>query len=299
VSYIGCYLNLDRAPERRGFMDQQMAQFGLSARYQRFAALEGRNLPQRSTRMTANEIGCYSSHLAALRHLQPSGLPVHILEDDAVLAPVTESIILNLIGAGSLDQYDVILTDIAAPINNPAGMAGLRELYQSCFGPELPGGPPRQVTSIKICDLADMPFSCMASYVVAPRAVGTLIAHFEAQLAQGDAEPIDMVLRSLVANRKIRAGCTMPFLTGIRLSLDNPSCIRLDSQGQSPDGAKASQLALDMLPYELFRNIFFIGADMDQMLAVLNRYAPQDTSLFDQVFDRLAARLYRPDFKYF
>ena len=299
MSYIGCYLNLDRAPERRAFMDQQLAQFGLSARYQRFPALEGRNLPQSSTRMTANEIGCYSSHLSALRHLQPSGLPVHILEDDAILAPVTEAIILNLIGAGSLDQYDVILTDIAAPINNPAGMAGLRELYQSCLGPALPPGGQRQVSSVKICDLADMPFSCMASYIVAPRALPALIAHFEAELAQGHAEPIDMVLRRLAANRIIKAGCTMPFLTGIRLSLDNPSCIRLDAQGRSADGANASQLALDMLPYELFRNIFFIGADMDQMLAILDRYAPQNTSGFDRVFDRLAARLYMPDFKYF
>jgi hypothetical protein len=280
-------------------MDRQIAQFGLGARYQRFTAREGRDLPQRSSHMTANEIGCYSSHLAALRHLQASGLPVHILEDDAILAPVTESIIVNMIGGGVLDQYDVILTDIAAPINNPAGMAALRELHESSLSPDTPPSGPRQFGSIKICNLADVPFSCMASYLVAPRALGTLIAHFEAELAQGDAEPIDMVLRRLVANQIVTAGCTMPFLTGIRLSLDNPSCIRLGADGQSLDGPNAGQLALDMLPYELFRNIFFIGADLDQILALLDRYAPAKTSRFDQVFDRLAARLYAPDFKYF
>ena len=280
-------------------MDQQIAQFGLGARYQRFAALEGRSLPQRSSQMTANEIGCYSSHLAALRHLQTSGLPVHILEDDAILAPVTESIILNMIGGGILDQYDVILTDIAAPINNPAGMAALRELYESCLKPGLPPSAPRQFATVQVCNLAEIPFSCMASYLVAPHAVGTLIAHFETDLAQGDAQPIDMVLRRLAASGIITAGCTMPFLTGIRLSLDNPSCIRLDSDGKIGDGTNASQLALDMLPYELFRNIFFIDADLDQILAILDRYAPAKTSRFDQAFDRLAARLYSPDFKYF
>jgi hypothetical protein len=48
--YHGLYINLDRSPERRRNMEDQLAACGLSDIYARFPAVDGKTVPFRKAR---------------------------------------------------------------------------------------------------------------------------------------------------------------------------------------------------------------------------------------------------------
>lgn len=90
------YINLESRPDRRAFMERQLAELGLSA--ERIVAVTPAQLPpdrharysnpRRYRWMTPTELACSSSHGLALRAAIDNGSShALILEDDAVLSP--------------------------------------------------------------------------------------------------------------------------------------------------------------------------------------------------------------------
>jgi len=84
--YTGLYINLDRSPERRREFEGQLRTYNIFDRYVRLPATDGTLIQSPRATVKPGEIGCFHSHYRALLHAKPSGLPVHVVEDDALLS---------------------------------------------------------------------------------------------------------------------------------------------------------------------------------------------------------------------
>lgn len=87
------FINLDRATERRGFMEEQGARLGLS--FERRRAVEAADIPAETADalnnrwerpLTPAELGCFLSHHALWEEAARAEAPLLVLEDDAVLS---------------------------------------------------------------------------------------------------------------------------------------------------------------------------------------------------------------------
>ncbi len=89
------YINLDRVPERRAFMEDQFAQQGLTAH--RVPAVDAFDAPQppeyapasglERWSLTASEVACFESHRLAWRTIRDGEAPCGVvMEDDAILS---------------------------------------------------------------------------------------------------------------------------------------------------------------------------------------------------------------------
>lgn len=90
-------INLDEDSERLAFMTEQLAELGLM--FNRVKAIRGLDMPdwlqpyfltsdgQIASTMQAGEVGCYASHLIALKRVAEGNRPALILEDDVEIAP--------------------------------------------------------------------------------------------------------------------------------------------------------------------------------------------------------------------
>ena len=102
-------INLDRSPERFARIAADLTRLGVS--FERFAAVEGREIDpdtsphfsrrqyerRHGKRPTPCEIGCYLSHMGALRRFLDSGAEFGlILEDDAILGDTLPGVLTGL-----------------------------------------------------------------------------------------------------------------------------------------------------------------------------------------------------------
>lgn len=89
------YINLDRVPERRAFMEGQFAAQGLAA--QRISAVDAFDNPQPPEyapaswldrwSLTTSEVACFESHRLAWRTIRDGAAPCGVvMEDDAILS---------------------------------------------------------------------------------------------------------------------------------------------------------------------------------------------------------------------
>jgi glycosyl transferase, family 25 len=109
-------INLDRDRDRLAHMQRQFDQLGLS--FERFAAIDGADLPERlrayfpprdQSPLSPGEIGCYASHLAICQRIVEGSLPpiVCVLEDDVALSPDFASVLSALL-ANAPAGWDII-----------------------------------------------------------------------------------------------------------------------------------------------------------------------------------------------
>src|SRR4051812_37160662 len=115
ASYRGLYINLDRSGPRRERMEAQLAAFGLNDRYSRFPAVDGMALAASGSRIKPGELGAFHSHLRALESAASDRLPLHLLEDDALLSEHVKPIIEDAIAARLFDRFDILFTDTFIP----------------------------------------------------------------------------------------------------------------------------------------------------------------------------------------
>jgi hypothetical protein len=87
IGYPVFYINLDRSPQRRQIVEDQLAFIGHSEWY-RVQAVDGRlhtqSQSQSQSRLSSSERACISSHLRAIRAAYESGCEIAVvMEDDA------------------------------------------------------------------------------------------------------------------------------------------------------------------------------------------------------------------------
>ncbi len=79
---------------------------------------------------TRHETGAFLSHARALEQAQQAGLPLHILEDDALLSQHVRPVIEDAIAGGLFERFDILFTDIF--VNPQLGMLkGLKTAMDS------------------------------------------------------------------------------------------------------------------------------------------------------------------------
>jgi len=76
--YRGFYINLDQNLERRNYVEKQLAACNLESRYTRFPACVGNALNLKAPRLTAGQIGCFSSHYLLLKSQVDSPGHIHL-----------------------------------------------------------------------------------------------------------------------------------------------------------------------------------------------------------------------------
>jgi hypothetical protein len=208
MAYTGYYINLDRSADRRAAMDAQLARLGLTERYRRFAAAGGEALGVTSAKLTAGELGCFTSHYQVLQQNRDSATHLHIIEDDVVLAGCAARVVDQITTSAMIDDYDLLFTDMALPVDFKFYREA-RNRYERQI--RRPGDGTGAIIQFNL-----FPYTtCMASYLVNRRSIGLICDILGHELERGATDPIDVLLRGKVAEGKLRAKCLFPFITSI------------------------------------------------------------------------------------
>ena len=169
MSYAGFYINLDRSAARRAAVEAQLAKFGLSDRYHRFAAVEGNPAGIINPGIAPGEVGCLLSHLTLLKQNVGAGLHVHVMEDDVLLSRHTRPAIETVIASGLIDDYDLLFTEtFIPPLARELGR--LKALYdrQVASAP----GPGERRLNLAVVEY----FHATSSYIANKNAIGRVVA---------------------------------------------------------------------------------------------------------------------------
>jgi len=257
TSYHGVYINLDRSVARRSAMDAQIAAFGLTDRYSRFAAVDGSSLPPSRSGLRQGELGAFFSHMRALEAARsPRDGAIHIMEDDALLSGHVRPVIEDAIGAGLFQRFDILFTDILAP-----PQLGMLKALKTAFDRvEISGRPALRLSDLQVLDLAGQNFSCLTSYVVGVNAIDRMLALYAEEAKTGPSKPVDLFVRDCVLSGKLRAAFLFPFVTSFRLEEIAGSTI-----GGSTAAPNPSVIVLAVLRY-----LFFVNRDVAKAKAFLD-----------------------------
>lgn len=249
--YDGYYINLDRSPDRREKLERQFAALGLSDVYRRFPAVEGAALPP-GPKLKPGERGIFRSHFDLLQQAQSARRPIHILEDDAVLSPVTAPALDLLITSGALNGHDIIFTETLVPQDLRA-----LKLFKAMYDKAIDKRGVFDVSRLQVIDLANVRFACTSSYLVNPASAGRILERYQEGWNAGPQLPLDLFLRAEVQAKRLRAGCTFPFVTTIDLGGIVDSTV---GRTRSPEynAAIGGGMVLAILRYS-----FFVGRDLN------------------------------------
>ena len=256
----GYYINLDRSPDRRAKMDQQIEALGLADTYSRFPAVDGRTATRRASnsRLSDGEIAIFKSHYNAIESAKGSGAYTHILEDDAILSPWVKPYLAYAEKLGLLSLYDLIFLEF-----------GFRpDLFSYRFLIEASGrafakpDPHRSPSDFSLVDIRSHYAMGMASYVVNFASIPKLLSLLQAEWIAGPRVAIDVVLRQLMETGQIRAGGVLPFLTSV--GLDET----IDTESGRRDNATL------MAVTTISRQSFYIERELDHLREITDRLDP-------------------------
>ena len=256
--YSGLYINLDRSPERRRNMEEQLAAYWLSEIYSRFPAVDGKTVAFPQSPLKPGEIGVFLSHRNALEQAKATGQCIHILEDDALLTPHLPSVIGDAIGAKLFDQYDFLFTD--SVVNCHLGlMKNLRNEFDSIKFP--PDGGVFRLRDLKLMDLARVFFASFQSYVVGAKSADKVLALYDQEIANGLKTPVDIFIQQQVLKGQLRAACVFPFITSGRIEDVTASTI-------ADSGERVGRPSVIVMA--VLRYLFFVGRDLDYAQRLLD-----------------------------
>jgi GR25 family glycosyltransferase involved in LPS biosynthesis len=245
--YRGIYINLDRSPDRRAEIGRQLQNCGIAAQYSRFSAIDGSSLKRPpGVTITPGEAGAFHSHAHAIRDAASRGLPLHVLEDDALLSAEMPNVIAGAIAAGLLDRFDVLFTDTLVA----ADLGMLKALLHACE--RIAGVKQLRWSDLQLFDISRQNFACLTSYVVSPKALQRLSTMLDAELQNGPTLPVDLFLRQCAHAGKLSVGLLAPFVTSFRLEDMIKSTI-----GAGHTGTISSVKVMAVLRY-----LFFVERDL-------------------------------------
>ncbi|SHE71007.1 Glycosyltransferase involved in LPS biosynthesis, GR25 family [Ruegeria intermedia] len=157
------YINLDRVPERRAFMEAEFARVGLAGAHRLSAidasqpgALDGaRYVPGSGSRwgLLPSEVGCFESHRRVWEIGVERGLPAVVaFEDDVELSGAAADVIQTLVR--NADKFDYVKLDYWPRVRR--------------FGPS------REIGGVEVREILEMVASA-AAYVVSQRGCRKLL----------------------------------------------------------------------------------------------------------------------------
>lgn len=260
LPYQGYYINLDRSADRRRAIESQLQHLGLQQRYARFPAVDGRALGSSVYQRKPGEVGCYLSHLGVLEAGRQHDAHLHVVEDDVLLCRSLGRSLEAIIAQGLLAAYDLVYTNTLVPFK-PALVREYLRIHERA--PRDAAGRP---VGCELFDLRGKMYATHSSYLVNKHSVEKIADHLRRHAAAGMQMPVDIHLKNLINEGALRAACTVPFLTGIRL--DDTLSTTIHGQYDAVES---------VLLHNLLRNQFFVDRDDNEF----ERY-------FEQHADRLA-----------
>lgn len=120
ANLIAIYINLESSEGRRAFMENQLSKLNIP--FNRFSAINGSKLPKNISQINpkdfsrfhgrevrVGEIGCYLSHIGALKQFLESNAKFGlILEDDALISEEARNIIQKIINNYKEGDWDFL-----------------------------------------------------------------------------------------------------------------------------------------------------------------------------------------------
>lgn len=148
-------------------------------------------------RTKAGAIGCFLSHVEALKAAAAFDGVTHIIEDDVMLSGVVRHVLASDVPSRILDQFDIVFLSLWIDyVNLPALVSKYRSL-------------PREV---QFLDIGAARISSTDSYIVSGKTAAKLLRLLD---IAGPKKPIDNMLQHLVRLGEIKAGFALPFLSCI------------------------------------------------------------------------------------
>jgi GR25 family glycosyltransferase involved in LPS biosynthesis len=287
ANYRGIYINLDRSTARRAAMQAQLEKFGVTPLYTRFAAIDGSRIARESvSAITPGEEGAFRSHTESIREASSHAVPLHVLEDDALLSSATQPVISEAIAAGLLDRFDVLFTDtFVAP---DLGM--LKVLTYALQKRHARKSNRVGLADLQLFDISRQNFSCLTSYIVSPKAFPRLTSLLDAELKSSPRMPVDLYLRQCAQAGKLTAGLLAPFVTSFSLAE-----VRQSTTAAGAEAAKRSVLVLAALRYIFFvdRELAVARACLESALAGAARRTADETPLVLQALEFILSDEFR------
>lgn len=249
MTWQGRYVNLDRAPERRVLVEEQIAAQGLQARYRRFAAVDGRLLGRVSVR-SAPEVGIFRSHMQVLAEAAAAALATHVIEDDVLLCDLTAPVIERTVASGALERFDVVFLETYVPPHARA-IRDWRALCERCTGGRWPIDT---IDQVRLFELGERYYFGATSYLVGPRGAGVLLGLAEQEWTRdgGPTCPFDDLIQRAARAGRLRIGCLLPFVTAIDLRT-----------AQDSSAERVGEDASAALLQRLLRHSFYARRDLD------------------------------------
>jgi GR25 family glycosyltransferase involved in LPS biosynthesis len=262
----GVYINLDRSPERRAEMEQQIAEIALPYPVRRMSAIDGRHQPSCPAGLTAGQYGCWLSHLKALEQSVGDEAHLHIMEDDALLSsalPILPGVVQSL-DSGAAGAWDILFLD-----------ATLLEALDMCqvFGWAKTA---RQDGAVRVRAVPkEFTLYGLHSYVVNATRKAFVHEFLARHMAAG--RPIDNVTAYGIQSGRLRTFITTPFMTsGSELGLKR-------TIGEGGDDK--------FLAWQAFRRLCFYDLDEQRLTEIAAKSARlmDAVSVEDRILGELCA----------
>jgi hypothetical protein len=186
-------INLHDRAERRASMENQIRKLGLSQYYSRLEASDNRTGDA--------ELGCFDSHMRALKLAYENHTTLHIAEDDIEFSPSFGELLRGNLVLNSSENFDLIFLDMWIDLGAiPQYLTALRKSLET--------------SEIALLDMKNLRIGSAASYLVKPHCIPRLLDRLSSELAAGRPDPIDKTYGKLVKSGYITAAVAIPFLTG-------------------------------------------------------------------------------------
>ncbi len=211
----GFFINLDGSDERRRQTELELQKLNGLGHYQRFAAIDGRAEEGWSGVQNRGELGCFLSHLEAIRQSAGCSGWLHVVEDDVIVSRFAADAISGVTANADLDRLDVIFTNVLFG-DDPWFVAAVREAFDANVVTD-PSGEVTAVDSVGIMPFGQHAFFSTTSYLVNPRSIARTAELLAQRLESGPFAAIDVTFSELSRAGKLSIGCTVPFLTMPRL----------------------------------------------------------------------------------
>jgi len=243
--YRGVFINLPEHERRRKALLANLSAAGIDSWYTHVPAIDGRTeVPNFETKLSPGALGLWLTHEKIVESLGDRTKHLHILEDDAVVARHSRSVLPTALRNADeqLGDWDLIFTETFVPF----------ELFET-YRKMMRNYDARRRFSY--LDLAPCYASGMTSFFLNRKSIGKYAALIKGKWSAG--VPIDLYVRRLLRAGDLRAFVTVPFLTSISPE-NNQSSIRgaLDTSRQVCD---------------VFRRGFFVDADVNALCDEMRR----------------------------
>lgn len=281
ISVRGLYINLSNSTERKRQCEDFISNFDLSGYYSRFPGVDGKQVYKyyKSSGLSPGQIGCWISHMEAIKKSFEHEYHVHLLEDDFELTSAFPQFLQNFDEATSrIDDWDIIFTDLL-----PTNMYNAFFIKKIIYMVDNLQNQKRCI----IENARDLYAACASSYIVNKKNKKKVADIIEKGLAISKL-PIDIYFREEARKGNLKIYVTLPFLTTL-----NENFMKSDILG------KIDHHNPSIINDAIFRKSLSWGADTKSLLSTINRRIDQQKSISDRmmIYANLVAHLVSDEYQ--